>query len=79
MKLRASVPNPLAPNLAINKSWFNVSKVFERSMKIAQIYPPLSKMFFHSSKIEIKQCCVLYFFLNPVNCFDNLSFIELFI
>ena len=44
MYLRASASNPYAPNLAINKSWFNVSKAFERSMKIAQIYPPYLKL-----------------------------------
>ena len=57
--LRASVLNPYAPNLTINKSRFNVSKTFERSMKTAQIYPPSSKTFFHISNIQLKQCCVL--------------------
>ena len=74
MYLRASVSNPYTPNLAINKSWFNLSKYFERPMKIALIYPPLSKNLFHNSSIQLKQCCVLRFVQNPVSCFDNLSF-----
>ena len=48
MYLRASVSNPYAPNLAINKSWFNVPKAFGRSMNIAEIYPLLSKTLFHT-------------------------------
>ena len=48
MYLRASVSNPYASNLASNKSWFNVSKAFERSMNIAEIYPPLSKTLFYT-------------------------------
>ena len=46
-------------NLAINEPWFNVSEAFERPMKIGQIYPPLSKTFFHVSNVQLKQCCVL--------------------
>ena len=36
--LRVSLSNPYAINLAINKSWFNVLKAFETSMKITLIY-----------------------------------------
>ena len=75
MYLRASVSNPFVPKLAINKLWFDMSNAFKRSVMIAQIYPPLSKPFFHISKIQLKQCCVLLFFLNLVNCFDNLSLV----
>ena len=72
MYLRASVSNPYAPNFAINKSWFNVSNAFESSIKIAQMYPPLSKTFFHISQTVTysSSSVVCYdFFLNPVNCF----------
>ena len=34
---KASVSNPYAPNLATNKSWSYVPKVFDRFMNIAQI------------------------------------------
>ena len=40
MYLKASVSNPYALNLAIPNSWFNMSKTFEKFMKIAQIYYP---------------------------------------
>ena len=74
--LKASLSHSYAPNLAISKSWFNVSKTFDRFMKIAQIYPSSSNIFFQITNTEVKQCCVLWVFLNPAYCFDNLSFMK---
>ena len=42
---RAFISNPYALNFAINKFWLNVSKAFDRSIKIAQIYTLPSNLF----------------------------------
>ena len=40
---------------------------------IKQLTYPLSSIFFQILGMCIRQCCVLYFFLKPVNRFDSLS------
>ena len=40
---------------------------------IKQLTYPLSSIFFQISGMCIRQCCVLCFFLKPVNRFDSLS------
>ena len=61
------------------QSWFIVSKAFDNYMNIAQTKPLLSRVFFHLPSILIKQCWVLWFFLNPVSRFDNLSSMKLWV
>ena len=73
MYWRASREKPYAPNLAIFKSWCIVPKAFYRSMSIAHKYPSLFSIFFQFSSMYTRQCCVLWFFLKPVNRFDSLS------
>lgn len=40
---------------------------------MAQTKPPLSTVMFHLSSVLIKHCWVLWFFMKPVNNFNNLS------
>lgn len=72
IKESASFWKPYAPNFAINKSWFTVQKAFEKSMNMARTKPTLPRLFFHFSRILIKQCWVLWTFLNPVSKSDSL-------
>ena len=46
-----------------------VSKAFERSINMADIFSPLSKAFSHFSSMTIKECCVPCDFLKPVTQF----------
>ena len=47
-----------------NKSWFNVSKFFKRSLNIAQIYPPWSNIFFCFSNLDFTY---IFKFYRPEN------------
>ena len=57
--------NPLAFNLTINRSWFIVSKSFERFIKAAPTCLLLSSMLFHFSGISFKTYWVLQFLRKP--------------
>ena len=58
MKQVHLLENHMLLYLAINKSWFIVSKAFDKSMNMAQTKPPLSRVFFHFSSVLFKQCFV---------------------
>ena len=73
MYWRTSCGKPYTINLGIIKSWCIVSKVFDKTMNVGHTCPPLSSIIIQISNMYIRQCCVLYFFLKPVNRFDSLS------
>ena len=72
IRSNALIQNPYTFHFSSNKSWFIVSKAFERSINKVQIFSPLSEALFHFSSMVIKECCVPMI-LEIQLCFDSLS------
>ena len=71
MKFNACFEKPDAFSFASRRSGFIVSKAFERSINMAEIFFYLSKAFFHFSSMTIIEFCVPCDFLKPEKHFET--------
>ena len=79
VKLNACFEKPYGFSFDWKRPWFLVSKAFERSINIADIFCSLPKAFFYFCSMTIKECCVPYDFPKPVKHFEILFSIKLLI
>ena len=59
-------PCGIPADIANDKSWLRLSKVFDKSIVITQTFDPLFNLAFQDSIIDKKEFCMLWFFRKSV-------------